>query len=493
MSELRIKAVLIEDYKILKHCELKDLDSKAGLFLIVGANATGKSTAIDAIRENLLGRSGGAEEPIRKGAKGSRILVETSGAKRLKSDFTIRRKKGGGTTAKVEVVEQLEDGSTTAPIGQPRELLAGLIAPIAFEPREFARKCQTAQGEREQVSLLLKAKGIDVAECDTEIAAYTEAAKLDRAALTKAEGVLAGLPEVPEDTPDEPVDVAALADEWSRIGAHNANVDTLRRQEKVMRDKRDDAKAEAERLKDKASDALAEAADFNARLGELEEGRKPTEDPNPVKEQISQAETINAAVRAKHARTKATTAVAEATIMLEARTTARDVWRDQKVERLAAADLGVEGLAITADGRMRYNDVPVSQASEGQCMVIGTDIAFNLSAIKDVFLREASLLDGEHRVQIGEIATRHRGHAWLEIADPDERDADVKLTIVDGGSIAVQADKGETGEPEPETAAPEAPEEPEAPEPTPEPAPAPADAEGVEGKDLFDDLSFLEE
>jgi hypothetical protein len=339
--------------------------------------------------------------------------------------------------------------------------------------------------------MALDSAGVDVSDCDEQIAEHEQQARDARRALKAAESVLAGCPEAPEGTPEEEVDATKLAGELARITEHNAKVAEQNRQIETLADARDEAKGRAEYLKQQAEQALVEAAKYNDRLGEAEDARKQPEDPEPIRDQLAQAGQINAAVRAKARRAEAAEAVKAAEIELGAAEAARDVRRQEKLDRLAAADFGVEGLAVNDDGEMVYNGVPFSQASQCEQLLVGAELGLRTSKLKDVFVRDASLIDEEHLAEFAALAERHGARVWLERVG-DEGGADVRLIIRDGGSVAVQAGEAETAPSEPVSAASEAPAETEGAEPAPEPSEAPADAEAVEG-DVPDDLDFLED
>ena len=141
-------------------------------FDLVGANESGKSSAIDALFCALGGAKAAPDKPIRTGAKKALVEVKIG-------DYLVRRsftEKGSALTV------GSADGK--ASFKNPQDLLSGFFSALSFDPLEFSR----SDGKKQAATIKKLVPGLDVS--DLEAADKRE--REERTAIGRARDMLAG-------------------------------------------------------------------------------------------------------------------------------------------------------------------------------------------------------------------------------------------------------------------------------------------------------------
>lgn len=413
---MRIFSIKAENIQSLRVVEIKP---RRGVTIIAGANGSGKTTLLSAPSWALGGKGEIALVPVRDG--------EASGSITL----TI-----GGDAVEFIVTRTIAaDGKTnllvTAPNGsefrRPQELLAKWVGALTFDPFAFDR-----MAPKDQVAELQKIAPIsgDVGLWRSEIrVAFDERTAINRRAKELA-AKLAGLP------PIEKLDAGGTLAEWlERLKdahahnagcdrrsadniAQNAKIDELSRRAVALRAEAAAIEAEVEKLTEAINAAPAigfkqdttkiEAALEIARRAEAADGER--ERRAELEKERDQAEAQSKALTAK---------IEEKTAQIES--------------AIAAARMPVPGLAYSDDGIL-LNGLPFAQASTAERLRVSVGIGMAANpTLRNLFVREWSLLDDDSRSLVEALAAEHGFDIWAEVVG----DSPVGFVLKEGEVVKV--------------------------------------------------------
>ncbi len=189
---LRIKV-----FKKIKELEIRPKDN---VIVIAGENASGKTSALDAILWCLGGEGFGKKKitkPVRKGQKKAEVFMEID-------NFVVRKYCKNNKIYKLTVTNEDEN----IVYKSPQNLLDSFVGTLSFDPREFMMF-----GSKEQRDLLLKAFGLK--EKLDEINRKREQIYDERTDVNKDiktyEGQLKGLEKPEKDLPKEIISISDLS------------------------------------------------------------------------------------------------------------------------------------------------------------------------------------------------------------------------------------------------------------------------------------------
>lgn len=405
---MRIVKLESENVKRLRAVEITP-DGSA-VIVVGGRNAQGKTSLLDSIEMALGGGATIPPEPIRRGERKARIVVNL-GDVVVERTFTAK-----GTLLVVTNAEGVPQRS-------PQALLDKLCSRVAFDPLAFLR-----QQPKEQDKLLREVVGIDFTDLDTERArVYAERTEANRS-LRELEAQLAAKVEYPE-APAKEESVAEISAELKRVRQHNADAEASERAIADAREGLDDAIANVSRLEKELATArgLVEAA--QATLNELPEPAK-REDEAPLEKKLGTVEETNRQVRENAERAALLADIkSEEAIALsrDERIRAIDA---EKADRLAKAPFPVPGLGFNDLGPT-LNGVPLEQASQAERLRVSVAIGLALHPkLRVLLVRDGSLLDEESMRLLAEMAKEADAQVWLEKVSNDG--AGCSLVIEDG-------------------------------------------------------------
>ncbi len=463
---MRIASLQAENFKRLVCVEITPAGN---VVQITGKNANGKSSLLDAINVAIEGLDACPGEPIRKGEKKAQIRVKLSGERELIVTRKFTRKDEGGFTSSLTV--ESADGAV---FKSPQKLLDDLLGELAFDPLEFTRL-----KDREQFDALSGfAPGVDFAEIEAQNKGDFER-RTDVNRQAKQSRAAADVIVVPEGTPAEAIDEAALTTELEAAGTLNTDVErrTLLRAHAAKDVETHRAKAQTiiDGIEGEvaAIDArfAAQIAGFEQQIAALQrqieaakqlqatecsdlrvkrtaEAATATQealalqtrleaapplaeliDTKAIKERIEAARVTNANVarlnqKALHLATakKYETEAEELTAKIDAR-------NDAKRKAIAAAKMPVPGLDF-GDGIVLLNGVPFRQASSAEQLRTSCAIAMAKNpTLRVCFVRDGSLLDEDGLRLIGEMADEKQFQVFIEKVDSSGK---IGFVIEDG-------------------------------------------------------------
>jgi energy-coupling factor transporter ATP-binding protein EcfA2 len=406
---MRIVKMTAQNIKKLKVVEITP---DGNLVQITGANGAGKSSVLDAIYYALAGTAHLPSVPVRQGEEKAHVRLELG-------ELTVTRRftKEGGTSLIVEA----QNG---ARFPSPQKVLDDLLGQLTFDPLEFSRMKPKAQLDalRSVVPLSLNLEELDALnqrDFDARTALNREVKSLDNQAAAIV---------VPEGTPEEGVDDAAIVKELEAAGEHNTAVekhkadlgrirlaiDQAKQEAYSQRRIAEDYRKKAEAADQKAEELSAASLQNQSNLEHLEAQNKLTIDTTEIKTKFNQAKVTNAAVQNKQrqkaiwaeAKKKRETADALTNTMAER--------LRKKEEAISTAQMPVPGLTF-GDGEVLLNGLPLAQASSAEQLRVLVAIAMAANPkLRVLRITDGSLLDESNFKLIAEMADQEQYQVWIE-------------------------------------------------------------------------------
>lgn len=388
---------------------------------ITGANGSGKSSVLDAMYYALAGKGALPSQPVREGEDQARIMLD------LGELIVTRRISADGTTS---LSVMTPDG---AKFGSPQSMLDAMLGALTFDPLAFSR--MKAKEQRDEIArlaglteMLDTLAGMDRADFDARTDVNRD--------LKQAEARLAALPVVPA---CEPVDVSATLAEIRAAREENRVAEALAGRREQLEGQARATREVAEHKREQARALLAEADAFDAQAATLDASAAVIMVPElldltPLEHRLEQAESLNAQHRAHQDRALAEQAVAELRAQSEAYTASLKAREAERAAVIAAADMPVPGLGLSADG-VTLNGHPLDQASSAEQLRLATAIAMARDTkLRVLRIKDGSLLDEQSLAVIGEMAETHNWQVWLEVVDTSGQ---VGIVMRDGAVAAV--------------------------------------------------------
>lgn len=434
---MRIINLKAENYKRLVAVEIKPDGS---LVDIVGKNAQGKTSLLDAIFVALAGAGVAPKKPIHTGADKANIELTLGNGEKV--ELVVRRtfNRKGDDSFTTSVTVEAADGARYA---QPQRLLDGLLGALSFDPLAFTR--MSAKEQLEELRKLVP--GFDFAAADGANARdYERRTDVNR----KAKQIRAQLEAmaVPGDPRVTRVDEAALVQELEAVGEKKAEIERERARRAALQKTAEEHRATSrdwtrriEEAKERISameeqiagirDAMARAETLEAQEGDravdidLEVSKLPTLDEAPdtsaIKARIEAARKTNADVAERERviakRTELQNEAQSTEKLADALTESIAAREAKKTDAIAAAKLPIEGLGLGDDGVL-FGGLPFDQASDAERLRVSVAIAAAMNPkLRVVRIRDGSLLDVDAVKALAAFAEANDLQVWREVVD----------------------------------------------------------------------------
>lgn len=419
---MKITSLIAENFKKLTAVRIVPDGSTV---ILGGKNGAGKTSVLDAIEAAIGGAKHTQEEPVKRGAKAARVVVETD-------ELVVTRTFPAKGNGKLEV--KAKDGAV---VTSPQALLDSLVGKISFDPMSFVRQegKKPAEAKRARAEILRALVGLDTSKIDAEHKAKYDERTLVSRELERLDGALAKLPEPPAGTPDVETKLVELTDEFRRRQAANAHNEDKRRDLERLRGVGRAIIDKIEALERQLAAARAEL-DANVAAGKAlaaDAAALVDHDVEEIRRRIATAEETNAAVRAKHARAKLEAEDNAARGKHEALTAELAALDKAKADATAAAKYPIPGLAVTDDG-ITLDGVPFEQASSAQQLRVSAAIGLAANPkLRVLLIRDGSLLDPESLALVAKMAAEADAQVWIE-------------RVSTGGEVTVVIEDGEVAD-----------------------------------------------
>ena len=421
------KIVRLEAQNI-KRLQAVEISPHGNMVVIGGANGAGKSSVLDSIEYALGGGRSLPAEPIRRGASGARVVVETE-------DLVVTRTftNKGGSYLKIEG----RDGQS---LPSPQAILDRMVGTLTFDPLAFQR-----QAPKDQVTTLRALLGLDFTKLDAERAelysqrtsanAHLRHLKLAAESMTRHPAV-----------PSEIIKTTDLMDQFRDGSERNARLAKAEEQIRSMKERLANKKAEledAQRHVDRlAQDVVTMTTQIRAHLVEIS-GMAPI-DLSVIREDIHAVEAVNEKVRANRAAQEAADAVRQQEVVALALSRKLDEIDEQKRSAISEAKFPIDELAFDGDSVL-LNGLPLDQASSAEQLRVSAAMGFSLNpGLRILLIRDGSLLDETSMALMAQMATAADGQIWIErVGDGKEATVLIEDGCVKADAIHAPLPEGE--------------------------------------------------
>lgn len=398
MKILKLKA---ENIKKLKAIEITP---DGNVVQIRGKNAQGKTSVLDSILYALAGKKEIPSEPIRKGEDKARIELDL-GEYVVERTFTDK-----GTYLKVTT----KDG---AQYPKAQEKLSDLARNIAFDPLEFSNK-----NSKEQVELLTELLGIDknLQEIDQELSDAMEERKFAKRELKNAEAKV--IVEKPEGKyfSMEKIDAGKVSEELEAERDKFRMIQSQRTEIASQQTAIQDQKDEIERMKKELAKMEERKAESEKKLSVLEQGYSE-EKGKELKTKLENANEVNDQIELAKQYTASHDYLAEKKDEAEGLGKKVSDIREKRSELIQGAKMPIEGLSISEEGIVQYNEIPFDQLSTAERLRVSLAIAMEMNPeLRVIRILDGSLLDEDNMKVIEQMVGDKDFQLWVEIVGGKE-------------------------------------------------------------------------
>jgi hypothetical protein len=420
----------VENFKKIK---VLALAPKGNVIKISGANASGKTSTLDAIQLALVGARGGPSAPVRQGAGRGQVKIDLG-------DFIVTRMWSEGGDAKGEMWIEAKDGMQYP---SPQKVLDNLMGKISFDPLAFTRMEPKAM-RFELRKLLGVDEALDELKAKEQVDYQTRRER--NTYLEQLQAQRRGL-DFPEGLPAKKRDIDAMTQELADVSTHNVSIE----REKTRRDEMQRALNEQnERIKTKQQRIADLEKELRVMRGELDDeatlererreamGKlKPLAQPKNAQtlgDEIAAARAINLAIERKLEAEAKDVEIKRVSTEVAKLSRAIDEHRQKQSDIIAKAKYPVEGLGFSDDGVI-YNGLPFEQASNAE--QIKVSIAMGMAGnpkLRVMRIKDGSLLDDASMTIVEKMAEDEDFQIWLEMVDTTGK---VGVYLVDGEIAAV--------------------------------------------------------
>ncbi len=378
---MKIKVLRIKNFKKIKELEITPEDN---VIVIAGENASGKTSALDAISWCLGGESFGKKKitkPVREGQKEAEVVMEID-------NFVVRKYCKDNRINRLIVTNK----DKNIQYKSPQTMLDSFVGKLSFDPREFMMF-----SPKEQRDLLLEAFGLKekLDEVDKEREQiYNERTDVNKDIKTY-EGQLKGL-KIEKDLPEEIISIAELSKKLEKARDYNYGLGV-----KLTLIK--DYEARIKELK-------YELENSEGRVKELKEETKgkKSKDLEVIREKIEKAESINEKIREaeKYNEISSLTNVKKS----ESEKLTKEILNldKSKLKLLKEKKIPFKNLTIEEEG-IKFQDIPFNQLADSEKLKISIEMAMILNPkLKVIRITDANLFDNKNMKIIEEMANKFK-------------------------------------------------------------------------------------
>lgn len=388
--------------------EVVEINPKGNVVRITGKNDQGKTSCLDAIMATFGGKSVQPTKMLRAGAKSGSVKIG------LDSGLVITKR----ITDKDTYLElAAADGAVyKSPQAMLDKMFSDNGRALMFDPLAFSRL--DAAG---QLKTLRELCGVDTVEIDSRIAGVRDKRRDANRDAANARAAADALPSAPEGTPEAEVDPAEVMAKLNEINAHNQAIDNADASVIEARRALQSANNHLMECEERVRQAKTAADAANSNLGQRTRALTALgvkKDPGVCTQELNEAKGINANVRARAAKLKATAeAAGKETTYRELDTQVQQLQRDREA-MLAAAKMPIDGLAITDEG-IAWKGIPFDQSSQSTRVKVSAAIGIAMlpdrkDAVRVMLVRDGSLLDEDSKNELFAMVEAADVQLWME-------------------------------------------------------------------------------
>lgn len=405
-----------------KRIQAVSIEPEGNVTIVGGMNEQGKSSLLDSISVLLQGKATKIPEPVRKGAKKATITGEIQKDSWDAFDsMTITRTITAAGNWYVKVTDK--DGKTfKSPEGMLKKVFGEPVDPV-----EFVRMTPA-----DRVETLKRITGLDFSELDQQRKDFYDERTLVGREVKQIEGSIKGMEAYYPEAPKEKVSVTALLEDLGKIQKGNQENDkkieelkTIRGEIESAKRRRDEMKEELKRIQQKINDAEVFIGELDAsrlKLGKEVAGLAYI-DEQVIKDKIARVEETNAKVDSNAKFNEETEKLDTKKAEHQALTQKIDGIDTDKQQQLSKIDFPVDGLSFN-ENDVLYNDLPFNEKQLSSEELLRVSFAIAIAArpsLKNILIREGSLLDENNLKLIGQMAEAAGIHCFIEVVGDKDR------------------------------------------------------------------------
>ena len=403
----------VENFKRIQAVEIEPMGN---LTIVGGMNEQGKSSLLDSISVLLQGKTTKIPEPVRKGTKKATITGEIQKDEwDAFDDMIITRTITAAGNWYVKVQDK-NGRAYKSPEGMLKEIFGEPLDPV-----EFVR-----MSPAERVETLKRITGLDFSKLDARRKEFYDDRTLVGREVKQIEGSIKGFEAYYPDVPEEKVSVTALLEKLGKRQAVNRangdkkknlkdlNVD-IRTGEKVILDSEKGIKQLQEKLqisKDLLNNYILKKSALEDEINNLKDT-----DEQEIKDQIAKVEETNTKIDSNVKFDKETEKLEQKKYAYQMLTSKLQKIEDDKQSQLSKIDFPVDGLSFN-ENDVLYNDLPFNEKQLSSEELLRVSFAIAIAArpnLKNILIREGSLLDENNLKLIGKMAEDAGIHVFVEV------------------------------------------------------------------------------
>jgi len=416
---------------------------RSEVITLQGENGVGKSSVLNSLIMGFKGKKEFPEEPLRRGSKKGSIKIAIDGDDDI-PPFTITSTITDKTTNLTIEPTKVLAGET------PRSFLDKLIGKISFDPLAFIN-----QEGKKQRRVLMDLIGIDVDELDREEKAVYDERTVKGRELKSAQTRVDGLKVYPDVREVEEIKVGELSKKLQDAMQLNQNIsnrtkanETLKEVALFIKDTEiPKTEKEIKRIEEELANAkinlrklteeLSDKRDKYKTEKEVIAGLEPI-DIDEINESMANIESTNIKIRANNTYKSEQLALKSIQAEYDKIDANLESIRTKRINLIQSANIPVPGLTFDEDGLL-YNDIPLSQCSDGEKLMISMGISMALNpTMRVVMVKDASLLGPKNRKILEQMCKDKDFQCWLEVvasADQYEKNGKIGILIVEGQAV----------------------------------------------------------
>lgn len=415
---MKIIQLIVSNVQKIKAVQI---DHPGDVVVIGGENAQGKTALLDSVDMALGGADAVPEMALRKGAEKGHVIcrladVDEGGNEIPETAIVVERRFTAKGPKKGTLTLCAADGT---PQKAPQRMLETLIGRKAFDPLAFERMKPAEQHEA-----LRRLVGLDLSGLERQREIAYDLRREENANVRRLQAQY-DAKTLHKDAPEEEVSVAALTEELASAQALKDTADarvrtvTERTEAKTNLSRRlADLKTEIEQLRAVESEVAGHLAgvegDLSRDLAAVTAAEFALIPLAPIRERLGGAEEVNQKVRENTERRRISGELSAAVDIASEYQRTLDRLDQEKREKIAAAEMPVEGLSLDA-GQVLLNEVPLEQGSTAELRKLSIAMGFALNPkLPLVLIRDASLFDEANFQLVCEMTAERKGLLWME-------------------------------------------------------------------------------
>jgi len=409
---MKIQKINIKNFKGIANFEG---EVKGGNVYLIGGNATGKTSFIDAVWCGVTGKNIPAE-PTTDGAKKGLIEIDLG-------DFIARTKFTKGKPIRFELENKSFNKESEKFIKSPRSFLESKIGMINFNIDDFF-----AKSPAEQVKYFAKIMGVDFSDIDSEIEENVESRKFDKRRLK----VLKETSDYfdPKDAKKELIVISKLSEELIKI--NDKEVEFKRIEQGIQ-----NRENKISEINDKILELQNELIGLNHQVNGGKDWLKNAENiPDleravAISEEMKNAETINDTIRTAKILQATDAEITNLESYITKNTENIDKLREDKAARISEK-INVHNLEYSIkDECFLYDGLPFekNQINTAAQLIAGMKIASTMLKDLKILRVDASLIDKSNFDEVLEWADAENIGLFIELVNRESTKLEIHLDV----------------------------------------------------------------